>query len=413
MNTLMNTLMNTQMNTMKHSRAVALLAVLSACTNFDQENKIEDTRVLGVKTFPAEILYSPLFLTAAAQRPPLPLPSVDVDVQVFAFDPRGGRTKVSVQMCPQGATDSSCRLYQPETDIAAEPAAAQADVRALLTPRVVEGAIAAAASPIGKITPDHFSYSFTPAVIDFFIPDDDNGNPIPNVLPLLPRFVVEVENLDAKTGEVKKERAFKRIPLAVDLTSADLPPQVAADIASSLGITLCTTEDPLRAEGFKQGLAACLARRVPNTNPALIGFNFEPDADKLTQGYVYAHNPLVLDGDSPALAQESLLVSDPGAAIAITPVYTEGTVERYQVLTFSIEQSRLLLQNREEDFVNRWYCTRGNVSQTQTTLQFTDALGVVWTLPPDAKAGERDSLYVVVLDQRGGTSFGQITVEYR
>src|SRR4051812_10926627 len=51
------------------------------CTNFPREDRVEDTRVLAIKTEPAEILYSPLFLTPASQRPPgFPLPSVDVNV---------------------------------------------------------------------------------------------------------------------------------------------------------------------------------------------------------------------------------------------------------------------------------------------------------------------------------------------
>ena len=48
-----------------------------------------------------------------------------------------------------------------------------------------------------------------------------------------------------------------------------------------------------------------------------------------------------------------------------------------------------------------------------TAVQFNTKLGVVWQLPVDAEPGERDSLYLVILDQRGGTSFGQITVQYR
>jgi hypothetical protein len=392
---------------MKVLAPFALLLVVVGCTDFDREDRIEDTRVLAVETWPPEILYSPLFLTRADQRP-FPLPSVDVNVRVRAFDPRGGRTRMTLSLCPEGAGDSTCRLYDRDADIQKEPPAAQADVRAALTPRVVEGEIAADAAPIGRIAPDTFTFTFSPAVIDFFIDDDAEGNPSFNVLPLLPRFVVEVESIDQKdkTDRPYKERAFKRLPVSLDLTSPDLPPEVIADLARSLGYELCTADNnPLDAEELDQSEAACLARRVPNTNPAFVGFKLEPDPEELTVGYVY--------GDAPELGRGSLLNADPGAQVAITPVLTEGTVERYQVLSFSIEESRLLLLNREEDFAFNWFTTRGDVTNTLTALQFTNKLGVVWTLPSDAKSGERDSLYLVILDQRGGTSFGQVTVQYR
>ena len=46
-----------------------------------------------------------------------PLPSVAVQVEVFAFDPRGGDTRLTLQVCPEGAGDSTCRLYDPGEDI--------------------------------------------------------------------------------------------------------------------------------------------------------------------------------------------------------------------------------------------------------------------------------------------------------
>jgi hypothetical protein len=386
---------------------LAVLSVIVGCTDFDREDRIEDTRVLAIEAWPPEILYSPLFLTPAGQRP-FPLPSVDVQVRVRAYDPRGGRTKTTIQLCPEGAGDSTCRLYDPTQDIAKEPAAAQADVRAVLTPRTFDGTIAEDAAPIGRIEPDTFNYTFSPGVIDFLIDDDANGQPIFNVFPALPRFVVEVENLDFKdkTDRPYKERAFKRLPVALDLTSPDLPPQVITDIARGLGYDVCTADnDPLDDEEFEQIEAACLARRVPNTNPAFIGFKLEPDPEELTEGYLY--------GDTPELARGSLLNADPGAVVALTPVLTEGTVERYQVLSFNLEDSKLLLLNREEDFAFNWYSTRGDVSSEFTAIQFNTKLGVTWQLPADAEPGERDSLYLVILDQRGGTSFGQVTVQYR
>lgn len=406
----------------------------SGCTNFDREDRIEDMRVLAIKTEPAEILYSPFFLTPAEERPPvLPLPTVDVEVEVFAFDPRpapeealaadeeprGGRTSLSRQLCPEGAGDTTCRLYDLEADLAAEPAAVRDELRALLSPVVVEDVITAEELPLGRLQPDTFTWSFTPPVIDFFIPDASDGNPIPSIFPLLPRVVVEATNLDVAAQndergpsvaredlEVETERAFKRIPVALDLTSPDLPPDVAADFARSLGFELCT--EPIAPDVHdQQGRASCLAPRVPNANPPLVGFFLEADAAELTPGMV------TTDAVPPDLGLGSLLRASPGAVITVTPVFLPGPAERYQVVSFDVEASRVTLLNRVEDLACDWYTTRGNVSSSRTALQFRDELGVSWQLPTNVSAGERDSLVLVVLDQRGGTAVAEITVEYR
>lgn len=391
----------------------------SGCTDFDRRDRIEDLRVLAIRTEPAEILYSPFFLTPAAQRPPvLPLPTVDVDVEVFAFDPRGGRTSLSRQLCPEGA-DSSCRLYDAELDLAGEPVAARDELRALLEPVVVEDEVTEEELPLGRIEPSSFTWSFTPEVIDFFIPDASDGNPIPSIFPLLPRVVVEARNLDIAAAnealgegvpredlQVEEERAFKRIPVSLDLTSPDLPPDVAADFARGLGFELC--EEPIPPSVHdEQGKATCLAPRVPNENPALVGFFLEADGEDLATGY------LTTDVTAPDLGLGSLLRASPGDVVTVTPVFEPEPAERYQVVSFEVEASRIVLLNRVEDLSCDWYTTRGSVSRTRTALQFVEELGVSWQLPSGAQPGERDSLVLVVLDQRGGTSVAEITVEYR
>lgn len=389
----------------------------AGCTEFEREDRIEDMRVLAVRTEPAEILYSPLFLTPPAQRPPFPLPTVEVDVEVFAFDPRGGRTALSRQLCPSDGGDATCRLYDLEADLAREPEAARAELAALLTPVVEEGVIEDDALPLGRVEPSRFSMRLTPAAIDFFIPDDSDGNPVPSVFPLLPRVVVEARNLDATarneaagldgiTGEVEAERAFKRIPVSLDLTSPDLPPDVAADFARVLGFELCSAPIPPEEHDL-QGRAECLARRVPNANPPLRGFFLEADPAELSPG-------TLLETDVPPdLGLGSLVRVDRGATLAVTPVFGPDPAERYQVVSFDIAASQVILLNRVEDLACQWSSTRGSVSAADTALQFGDGLGISWQLPFDVETGERDSLILVVLDQRGGTAVARIDVEYR
>lgn len=392
---------------------------LMGCTDFDLEEIFEDTRILGVRTEPPEIFFSPLYLTPPEQRPPFPLPSVDVDVEVFAFDRRGGRTTLSIQMCPEGAGDSSCRLYDKDADedFARLQEPARGEVAALLAPAAYEDEISADATPVGRVGPSSFRYTLTPAAIDFFQPKDSNGQNVPSLFPINPRFAIQVENQTQKDdgAAVFKERGFKRLPLSLDLTDPTLPLSFLQDLARNVGISLCDgpipepvdVDDDGVDDVFIEGEAPCLHPRVPNVNPALIGFRLESTKvpDELTQG--------TLEG-VPDLGLGSLVRASPGAQIALTPMWAEGAVERYQVVSFDIEASQLVVLNRIEDMACSWYASRGSLNSGLSSLQFSDErLGNVWTLPSDAKSGERDSLVLVVLDQRGGTTVGEVTVEYR
>lgn len=399
-------------------RSLLVLALLAGgCTNFDREDRIEDIRVLAIKTEPPEILYSPLHLTAPATRPPfLPLAPIDVNVEVFAYDPRGGRTSTSVQLCPAGAGDSTCRLYDQEADLLLEPPANRDEIRALLEPQVFQADVAADA-PAGRLQPfaaegTSFGWTLSPAIIDFFIPDSD-GNPVPSIFPLLPRIVVQAENLDLEAPAVLKERAFKRIPVALDLTSPDLPADVVADLAAGLGISLCTAPIP-DSIWNQQGRADCLEARRPNKNPVLAGFHLDatPEALALNVGTLTSVD-LSVDLAPPDI----ILEQAPGDVLHLTPLFTgdleaPNSVERYQVISFDIEASQIIILNRIEDLALSWYSTRGEVSDTLTAEQFGDVLGVSWTLPSEAVAGEQDTIVVVILDQRGGTAVGEITVRY-
>ncbi len=397
------------------SASMFLMAALS-CSNFDRQDRIEDLRILAVKTEPAEILYSPLHLTPPSTRPPvLPLPTVEVAIEVFAYDPRGGRTVTAVQLCPAEAGDSTCRLYEREEDLLQEPAANRSELRALLAPQVFASDIAADA-PAGRLEPFAdgavFRWTFSPAVIDFFIPDND-GNPVPSIFPLLPRIVVQAENLDVEAPAVVKERAFKRVPVALDLVSPDLPPEIAADLAAGLGISLCRAPIPISVWD-EQGRADCLQARRPNQNPLLAGFHRDEDAGAVLRNV----GTLTADDLSLDIAPDgNLFDAAAGDVLSLTPLFAgseeaPNSVERYQVISFDINQSEIIILNRVEDLALNWYSTRGELSKTLSAEQFGDSLGVSWSLPREAQPGETDTLVVVILDQRGGTAVGDITVRY-
>lgn len=387
----------------------------SGCVNFDLEEQYTDTRILAVKTEPAEILFSPLFLFPAEQRPPFPLPSTDVDVEIFAFDPRGGeRLSLSTQWCPEDGGDSSCRLYDKDfdEDFARLTGSTRSEVEALLTPEQEEVAIADDVTPVGRVLPATKRYTITPGAIDFFQPKNAAGENVPSIFPLLPRVAIQLENQSQKEGgaEVFKERAFKRLPLALDLADPTLPRDFLADLSSGLGITLCDGPVPgpdVVADEDFEGTAECYAPRGPNNNPPLKGFRIETvvDEDQLTEG--------MLEGE-PDLGLGSLVRASRGGTIALTPVWEAGAAERYQILTFDIDTSELVVKNRIEDMACTWYTSRGFISSGVTSLANTaDRLGAIWTLPTDVASGDRDSLILVVLDQRGGTAVAEVTVEYR
>ncbi len=383
------------------------------CVDFDLEERIEDTRLLGVRHEPAEIMFSPLFLLPAQQRPPFPLPSFEVQTEIYAYDPRGGAVQMTTLMCPDDGADASCRLYDKDFDenFARLDGPTRDEVEGLLTPQktFVEAQEGSAA---GRLTPTTLTTTISPGVIDFFQPKNAAGENVPSVFPVLPRIAIEIENQSQKAdgAEVFKERGFKRLPLTMDLADQSLGPDFIANLSAGLGITLCDGPvpgpDEVADEDF-EGLAECLAPRGPNQNPPLLGFRLESTdvVDELTQGY--------LEGE-PDLGLRSLVRASPGGTIAITPVWEAGASERYQILSFDIDTSEIIVVNRVEDLAGTWYSTRGDLSSTLTSLQFNnERMGIVWQLPSDAEPGETDTLVLVVLDQRGGTTVAELNVVYR
>ena len=72
--------------------AMSFLGGCQSCT-FDEEEKLEDIRILGMRTEPAEIIYSGLYILRGPgeEIPFLPLPTYEVEVDVYAYDPRSRR----------------------------------------------------------------------------------------------------------------------------------------------------------------------------------------------------------------------------------------------------------------------------------------------------------------------------------
>lgn len=384
------------------------LALMGACSGFDREDRIEDLRILAVRADPPEILYSPLYaLTTPETRPPgLPLQSVDMELEVFAFEPRGGLVRTQVNLCPAG--EGACIDFDTDSLLAGKTSETQAELKAVYMPPAVENEPSPQQSdPSGRIPSLKWQFSFTPAVIDSLVPKTEEGLPTLSFFPTFPRLAVDIES--PSHDDVARETAFKRISTGVDLWDPSLPPDFRAGIANGLGIQLCDTSIP--DEDFVEGPAPCLEPRAPNRNPTLLGFYLSGEEDEPEDGmrFVPISEQSTLD-----IGPRSSIRASRGSSIRIEPVFAEGDNERYQAFRFNIEDSTLEIENRREDFVGNWYTTGGSLSLGLTTVIFYDDLSSVWNLPTaGVEPGDQDTLVAVFLDQRGGTAVGEIRVTYR
>lgn len=381
---------------------------VASCTQFDREDRIEDLRVLAVRTEPPEVLYDPIhvFTRPEARPPGVPQTSLDVSVEVIAFEPRGGPVDARVRFCPEG--NGACVDYDPEPlwNGVGEPAAGE--VRAAYTAQTLESEGAdLSRDPSGQVPGLRFSFAMTPAVIDSLVPKTPDGTPTPSFFPTLPRFGIEVESPTHE--EVTRETAYKRWPVGLNLGHPSVPPDFRNALATRLGITLCPTRVP--DDEYVEGPGTCVEPRVANQNPTLLGFYLHDEGHSPEAGIRLLPRS---ESGSVDLGPESRLRVPRGGTLFLEPVFADDALERYQALRFNLEGSELEVENRREDLTASWYTTRGDVSLPLTTIVFYNDLSVRWRLPySSVSAGEGDTLVVVVRDQRGGIATGRVQVEYR
>jgi hypothetical protein len=209
-----------------------MLLVLAGCAQFDREDQIQDLRILGARTEPAEIMYSPLLLMGAEA--PFEVP---VHVEVYAFDPRGGLVTTTLGFETDDGTQIDNFASNTFTTSAAE-------------------------EPAGAIEGLSFETVFTADHLRAAVA-------APSLFPSTPKITVDVEN--PEQSEIRSESAFKRLPLNVDLGDPNLPAQLKQAMTEPLGITLC---DQAPAE-LIEGIADCYAPRAANVNPNLVGIDVD------------------------------------------------------------------------------------------------------------------------------------------
>jgi len=418
---------------------VAGLAGLAAAAcggNFDDESELHDLRILAIKTEPAEIKLPIRYLFAApAERPPeWQLAEWTVDVEVFAFDPRQGALTTSMFMCPDHPDDPACLEFDAAQFIGASVTPQQrTELEAVYLPRTHANTLAdPALNPAVPLVDNRFEFGFTTAVIDSLL-WREGFDPIDLFLaPLLPRLVADVRN--SAVERYAHERAIKRFPLALDFQDPEMPREVLAAVTGFFNATPCTSP-PVDEETFTEGPARCFYDRGANRNPLLTGFDLvDPDAEAQARARG-ERIPAVRFSDQPQLGPNPVLPVEPGATLHLRPVFAPGSMERYQVYVASPVSGTLGLEDRLEDFVCFWYITGGGLGEdgdqsnlTTSTAREGDAilagpdagdirtpLDLTWVvraaenLPPTG----RDTLVLVVQDQRGGVAVGQLVVEYQ
>lgn len=387
--------------------SLALVAVVagSGCADFDRQDRVEDTRILGIRTEPAEVKFSPLYsLLPPNQRPPgfgLPAPG-EIEVEAYAFDPRGGDLVTTMQFCPDNGGDSSClESWDPTERYEGLEGAARDSIKELYDVREREVSLdgdSLDARPEGRIPDASYTYNFNTPVLDEVV----RGRL--SIFPFTPRFVFQVDNESVIDPDgANRERGFKRIPFGVDFADPTFPPDILDSLLSTLGTKIC--EEGLGGDDFREGTTDCYAPLPPNKNPELLGFNLFGDPQQSG----------VLFGETADIGKNAVLSAARGTDLSLEPVFAPGTVERYQVFSFEVEANDLIIVNRKEDLAVSWYTTDGDISPATGSVQFGRNLTGTWTLPSveAADAGDVISLVVVIRDQRGGTDFARVEVELR
>jgi len=390
-----------------------LLALACDDAGFDSPTELRDLRILAVKAEPPEIKLPVRYLFAPPEQRPedWPLPGFQVEIEVYAFDPREGRVTTSVFMCPEDYNDPSCLSFSSDDLIPAGMQASQrAELEAVYQPRLRGNTLAdAAMNPAVPIGDNRFSFKFSTPVIDSLL-WQGGGDPWGLILaPLLPRFVVEVYNSEVE--ELREERAFKRFPISLDFNDPELPSELLEFISEFFGAPPCESP-PADDDPFVEGIASCFYDRGANSNPVLAGFDLvDPyaEAEARAEGMDI---PAVRFSASPQLGPRPVLLVEPGATVHLRPVFKPGSMERYQVFVLAPFVEAFALEDRYEDFVCFWYVTggelgaepgQGNVT-TSTAREGGEAgLDMDWVVAGGSDdtgpAIGRDTLVLVVHDQ--------------
>jgi hypothetical protein len=439
--------------------ALPLAVVVGGCVPLDDPGLLHDLRVLAVVTEPAELALPPLFFEESVFLENDAYQIAVVDIDVFAFEPRGGLVEMTTRACPTPSVDNAngCENFDPAS---AYPALVdrQAFDAFFATNRAGAAPLAPSADPAGRVPFSRESRAITLAVAHHLFRAADGGSGddnkgvfaelsqstgttgtqpgrrfnlsglralnIPFLTPILPRFDVTVVNDARLPHEVSVEHAYKRMPMFIDLflplpsPFAEVRDEIVVEIESALGVPFC---DPstlalpdavkVNSEGelvdvddnlldVQLGPWHCLFPRRPNQNPTMQGILLLRDSKP--------DKPVIGEGSVTPIAEVGVRRGD---AISVAPTFFTYP-ELHQSLSWDIDAERIVVRNVIEDYVVDFAVTGGVLERAQTVPVVDAGLGITWLLPRDRELGSRDTIVLTVRDQRGGTSVGILTVIY-
>ncbi len=377
---------------------VTLLTALTAlagsgCIDLEVKHEIKDLRILGVRLDPPEIVYSPFLAFPAAQRPPIPVPPVEVRATILAADPRAEEPVTFVtHLCPE-SNNSACRNYEiPEFSEEQEHDPAQ--LRQVLEDFTTLRA-ATIAPQDGLLVGSLGSFAVPERAVEYILPHGPDGA-ASILFEDYARVIVEAEHLAVR------EVAFRRLPFNANFDFSTLPPpldqQLADQFSEFLGVSICD------AQQNQEEKPDCLKSRVTNRNPTIEEMRFSRETLVRPE----------YDDDGEDTREFGEVVSGPislapGEDLNLWPVFARGDLEPYQIWEVDLQAAKLMLANYKEQIATSWYVDRGNLHPPLSPPVITDDTSTVYTYP-DIDPPESVTVYVVVRDQRGGVDWTTVEI---
>jgi len=367
--------------------ALGALIASASCIDLDSKGEIKDLRILALRLDPPEILYSPILVLPASQRPPVELPPAILDASLLAVDPRSSEPlPFTYHVCPVDDFELCINYKVPdEFENERDPEQLKASLRrlvnrraSLLAPIDNSGGIA---GPLGRL-------NFDLRATEYILPHLPDGTTIA-VFQQFARLYVRGENQGIA------ETAYRRIPLNLDLRIFAQLPETAQQFSDFLGVTICNAAQSQAHD------PSCLQIREPNRNPVIEEFRFSRGVEIPT----YDDN-----GDDTREVGEVVtgpVPVAPGADIFLWPVLARGDTEPYQVFEVDIQAKKIKLTNYVEEMAVSWYATRDEPAITLSVISFERSLGTTYTYP-STNPPDQVRLYAVVRDQRGGVAWGSV-----
>jgi hypothetical protein len=447
---------------------------IGAFGTFDDEYRVQDLRVLALEVEPPELRFPPEVLTLDVDDPVFAaLPPVRVRVEGYAYDPRGSEVAVELQLCAGPRSDffsSDDPFGGANVNVCASSGSTSdlpPDVAALLLPQR-RTVVADVDEPGGRLPGLVWDLELGPRVLRELALR--GGDELPTLDGVEVEVVMRVSTREH--GELEAEWAVMPIVARPDLFADDADPQARQDALDRANAEVCETsyepsDDPPSPDEPPPGAAperdcidpAYLFVEDPDSPPVCGNgvierdehcepefaefFPFECGDDCLftapvcerscyfvlppnTRPTVHGVDVVGFVDYEPRRSDDANADVSSGGEVSASP----GDVVRLQAV---LGDERELRQNTiggadgfgprgpaavfEEHQSMGWYVVGPLGAIVEPTAQgafvdqgFTGAIG--YSTPVERSAGDEDSVFLVVTDDRGGSTMSRFTIRY-